>query len=553
MSTEKDSLCSRCRNPLKPRVDLSSAELMNATSSPKFEPFIQEVEAMLFLAYQDGKDYEAELIRLRSHITHIETQQVRLENHRRQLQSLISPLRKLPNETLAHIFEYTCEKNLLQDFPWHDDGSPPPTKLSSLVITYLPAMAISAVCSRWRQLALSYPSLWSNLDVEICMTLKHWSDGFISMLDRYLQVSGNSPLNLTLNIQGQPQRNEPFALVRLARHAHRWKTFKYMGEHTLTDYRILSDLRYPILTDLELEAQDEGISSTDLNRFQHAPNLRALNTYDLVPSAIPYHQLQWANFKIFSHSDMEDILRKCPSLTSLKLAGFDDSSDFPETPSTGRSIVSLDVYEAAPESLSSMVFSCFNFPLLTDLKISRDVDEDYVQTWPRKAFDSFISRSACTITTFTIRNVALSDEDVIAALRIMPSLNDFEISDKGLKSHSPITTQLISSLCCVSPESLPTGSIMHLVPKLCSLRLVFTGTVFDDKAFIKTVRSRWLPDSKYATIVGVDCLRSVVLKFRHREVDAEVYKPLLDLDKKGLRVVVSGTKRTKIQYQIYSC
>ncbi|KAE9388403.1 hypothetical protein BT96DRAFT_436796 [Gymnopus androsaceus JB14] len=122
-------------------------------------------------------------------------------------QSLISPLRRLPNEIIARIFEYTCEENFLQEFPWHDIDYPSatPTKLTLPVITYLPAMTISSVCSRWRQLALSYPALWSNLRVEICI-LSHQDDidGFIATLNRYLEASGNYPLNLELNILGQP-------------------------------------------------------------------------------------------------------------------------------------------------------------------------------------------------------------------------------------------------------------------------------------------------------------------------------------------------------------
>ncbi|KAE9408330.1 hypothetical protein BT96DRAFT_808148 [Gymnopus androsaceus JB14] len=163
---------------------------------------------MLSLAEQDSKDYEAEIVRLWSQITHIEAQRIRLENYSRNLRFSISLLRRFPNEIMARIFEYTCDKNLLQEFPWHDeadDQSTPPTKLSSPVITYLPTMAISAVCSRWRQLAMSYPGLWSNLRVEICMSSNQSDiDGFIATLDRYLEVSGNAPLSLELNIKGHP-------------------------------------------------------------------------------------------------------------------------------------------------------------------------------------------------------------------------------------------------------------------------------------------------------------------------------------------------------------
>lgn len=42
-------------------------------------------------------------------------------------------------------------------------------------------------------------------------------------------------------------------------------------------------------------------------------------------------------------------------------------------------------------------------------------------------------------------------------------------------------------------------------------------------------------------IVRVECIREVVMKFRGREVDEEVYRPVRSLDRIGLRVVVSDS------------
>lgn len=48
--------------------------------------------------------------------------------------------------------------------------------------------------------------------------------------------------------------------------------------------------------------------------------------------------------------------------------------------------------------------------------------------------------------------------------------------------------------------------------------------------------------------VGRGSIRSVVLKFSWRELDAEVYKPLRVLDQEGLRVVVAGTNGHQVQF-----
>ncbi|KAF9060537.1 hypothetical protein BDP27DRAFT_1370452 [Rhodocollybia butyracea] len=66
-----------------------------------------------------------------------------IETQRTKLLSLLSPMRKLPIETLLHIFHHVCEQNLLQCYPWEEEKNPP-TNITSPVITYLPTMAISS-------------------------------------------------------------------------------------------------------------------------------------------------------------------------------------------------------------------------------------------------------------------------------------------------------------------------------------------------------------------------------------------------------------------------
>lgn len=78
------------------------------------------------------------------------------------------------------------------------------------------------------------------------------------------------------------------------------------------------------------------------------------------------------------------------------------------------------------------------------------------------------------------------------------------------------------------------------LPKLHTLSLSIGGVNFDDTAVVDMTSSRWLPDPNYAEVVGVSCLRSVVLRFRHRPVDHKIYMPLQHLDKMGMRVVITG-------------
>ncbi|KAF8128472.1 hypothetical protein K438DRAFT_1440395, partial [Mycena galopus ATCC 62051] len=60
------------------------------------------------------------------------------------LKAMVSPLRRLPVETIAEIFLHCRDRSLRH----HDSGAP-------LVLTH--------VSSRWRQIALKTPSLWDTV------------------------------------------------------------------------------------------------------------------------------------------------------------------------------------------------------------------------------------------------------------------------------------------------------------------------------------------------------------------------------------------------------
>ncbi|KAF9059691.1 hypothetical protein BDP27DRAFT_1453122 [Rhodocollybia butyracea] len=185
-----------------------------------------------------------------------------------------------------------------------------------------------------------------------------------------------------------------------------------------------------------------------------------------------------------------------------------------------------------------MVFLSFSFPSLKELVVQSEME---TSTWPADAFKSFVTTSSCMITTFTLHGLSVLDLDLVAALQVMPSILHLNIDERftfGLH-RSPITSHLISSLQHQS-TSFP------LAPKLHSLCLFSKYEVpFDDLTFISMVESRWFkPGSALSAAMfsmGKACIRSVVLKFSWRKVDAEIYQPLQNLDTEGLRVVVAGT------------
>ncbi|KAF9045628.1 hypothetical protein BDP27DRAFT_728081 [Rhodocollybia butyracea] len=450
-------------------------------------------------------------------------------------------MRKLPNEILFRILQLVCDsvENRLYDFN-DEEGMH--------AIPYLPAMAVSSVCTRWRELALSSPSLWANLAV-VLLSLYGEPDELSSMVALYLERSGEWPLKLSLSLE---RGDELPSLDLLLQHAHRWETFTYQAQDRLPFSNKLSQLHFPSLLELDISRfpRQEGSA---LDFFEHAPRLCTLASTKVPPPNAPFNQLKSLQFSmrmgLSSPTELANILNNCPSLKylSIELKRVNQEVRDPTAQGTWHNITSLAIvewsveYGSLPGSCSELVFSSFCFPSLNELVVEGSAE----RTYTTDTLISFMTTSSCIITTFTLCNLPVSDVDLIAALRVMPSILHLEINDCHYPpQQSPISPHLMSSLRHQSTS-------VALVPQLHSLRLISKHKEpFDDATFISMVESRWFkPGSDLSAAMfsmGKACIRSIVLTFSWREVDAEVYQSLRNLDAEGLRVVVAGTNGVQV-------
>ncbi|KAF9040337.1 hypothetical protein BDP27DRAFT_1244625, partial [Rhodocollybia butyracea] len=135
--------CSLCHSTVfKPRVSVTNdvyEHLRSTNTLP--ENIISDIPALLSSVQKDLDDYESEIYRLQIHIADIQTRRESLRTHEENLQSLLSPIRRLPNELLTRVFGYVCIENDLMD------------RCPS-------ALILGSVCLRWRQLTIGCPELW---------------------------------------------------------------------------------------------------------------------------------------------------------------------------------------------------------------------------------------------------------------------------------------------------------------------------------------------------------------------------------------------------------
>ncbi|KAF9076012.1 hypothetical protein BDP27DRAFT_1415163 [Rhodocollybia butyracea] len=206
---------------------------------------------------------------------------------------------------------------------------------------------------------------------------------------------------------------------------------------------------------------------------------------------------------------------------------------------TSVSTLKLELHLNWDVSLADVAFSSFTFPSLSCLVIITYASYPYQGAWPKATLGAFLHRSSCNLTNFEVRNVSVSDIDLIHTLKLMPSLVSFYVDDTFADNTqtSPITPRFIRGLHGFLRTELNASS-STLIPKLHELQVTFDGLHFDDFAFIDMVSSRWLPDAQYTSGTGLSCLRGVTLQFNARMVNQAVYRPLDYLDKARMRVVV---------------
>lgn len=535
---------------MQPRVNLDPSEMYTKLRSESGPSVIerQHIEATLLLCDKDYDDYEMEVTRLQSQILFIRGQQKRLKEHRQTLQSLCSPIRKLPNEILGSIFEaQSSQPNLLQEHPWCLQSQQPQTTVSS-PISFLPALSASAVCTRWREAALSTPSLWSRLKLEItsCAKSPKQSNAFTDLLDLYLQRSKSCPLDIDLCVYGDHAENEKILVVSLLlQQAQRWKTFQYSGDCTIDSF-IGRGIEFSILEKIVLDVFDPD--GEDLFIFEKAPMLRELQTDNLtsILSGFLWDQLIQL-YTIDEHNPLDRIINLFPNLigfTIWECKNYHNTSLLTAS-STFKRLRSLCIKvqnSNADVGLLEHIFSSVTFPSLMELEIGSE-GRAYDRAWPKDAFKGCLTRSSCArnITKFSLRGIRISDLDLISILYSFPSLQDLFISNQLVSEDDPLTSRLISSLHSSGYNEL-TKSRFPIVPRLHKLGLEFGGANFDDAAFISMVSSRWLPDLQYAAKIQVDCLRAVKLKFLSRKVDHTIFSPLWYLDRMGMRVIITGSE-----------
>jgi hypothetical protein len=248
-------------------------------------------------AVEEGCDELAELDAL--------PERLRLERYdlKRKINRFHSAIvRQLPPDVTSTIFEF-C----LPDFADHQLS--PFTKEDSV------PLSLGAICSYWREIAWSTPSLWSSLVVRV--SSKHDSHIVTGIAQEWLARSGQLPLSIC--ILAKPAYNQFSALADIInQYSSRWSNLDlYMPQR----YYQCLHASAPILKSIRFHCS--GFDGRTLDFPLTCPRLERAH---LSSFQVDVTNIQWDNLTHLTLLSMSIIntfliLRKTPRLVFCKISG----------------------------------------------------------------------------------------------------------------------------------------------------------------------------------------------------------------------------------------
>ncbi|ESK97756.1 hypothetical protein Moror_17382 [Moniliophthora roreri MCA 2997] len=479
--------------------------LLRSTISPTDKLIITQV---LLDAEKELKNYQVEISRLRTAILTLESKQEGVKRMMDKYRSLLSPIHRVPPEVLKNIFEYSCRINHL------NMGSLPP------------AMTLSAVCGRWRELVLNTPSLWSSISIDYL----YWERGSCEFLNRltcrFMERSRTSPLTLNLEFCAfdfnEADDDAISTVEALVHNCSRWYDVTWCFRRQAMNNSMFAPIRghLPMLQYLDIRADEEGSDEDELSwgLFSECPSLHSVSLAIGNPLSdsidLPWQRIMSLTIDAGA-ANPDDILRVlsiCPSIRRLELPSI-----------YGFTIEPTVVRPSQLESLSITAYKSEHLSLLPHLTTPRlssiEICGGYLgrhfwgpDTWDECLFTSFLVRSSCTITSLHLRWLPITDTQVLPLLELLPSLRTLRLQEctrtyPRTNQKNSIVTRTFLNRLTMDCESLVTT----LVPRLIHLELLVVNNGLEQQALMEMLSSRWFPDPSHASCNVVESLKSFSL------------------------------------------
>lgn len=369
----------------------------------------------------------AELSQLKIIMNQLETRRSNLELQISYQSSLLSPIRRLPNELLGEILLYSAGGRVNVCSPRSD------------------IWTFEKVCKKWRDISLS-SEIWSSIDVSL-ESIVPWKPGtpmgmVAHLVELCLRRSRNLPLSVKFEEIGSPVNFKDIFDI-LSPYSNRWEEL-FLSLSMLPAQSPALDHGLTMLNFLSFSGAYK--SSTPLDTFRRAPQLQRLHlnnvTKPLRSLLLPWSQI--TDFKAvvcqFRTGEFVGILKAMPNVvrfTSRWNKGIKKINVADNNHIHLRHLKMLNL--ATFPSEAQAILQLLTFPLLTDLTIASGISDPSLYTLLADSVASAINRSSCQL-----RSLSLQFLDSSSVARILPHTPWVENLHLGsIQSAQGILEQLI--------------------------------------------------------------------------------------------------------------
>ncbi|KAJ7240559.1 hypothetical protein C8J57DRAFT_1371327 [Mycena rebaudengoi] len=271
-------------------------------------------------------------------------------------------------------------------------------------------MVLASVCQTWRSIALSMHTLWTSLTLELTGSRDELLTAF---LDMWLPRCGEQPLALYLKYSGGVRSYlcSDEIIERISASAPQWKT-AYLSLQPYDLERLNDQLegRLPLLEALAVDTLDGRTSSPSakITIFRTAPALRQVNLFKTLgffdPTDLPLAKLTRFVEGRYNFTGMEvltmllstPLMGECQVSLELGKQLF-TTVHWRSEPILLPCLHTLILYNRRSSAIHSTFLQCLTAPALHTIELTLSSHLHCTN------FISFVSRSACRISSATIR------------------------------------------------------------------------------------------------------------------------------------------------------
>ncbi|KIY66669.1 hypothetical protein CYLTODRAFT_411671 [Cylindrobasidium torrendii FP15055 ss-10] len=414
-----------------------------------------QVRAVLLPVRQHLADLVSRITSTQAELTRMITEQRQETIHLTRIEGILSPLRSIPDDVLAMIFEHCCYSSLDDsgEPTFADDAFPN----SNSTDTSSPPWSLSQVCQNWRALAISRGHLWAT----VCIRddIDGQKPATVSTQCQRVKLILLRSKECHLRIFFRGRRKPSIALFKiLLDDLHRWRWAILKVDPIIV--QPLHGATLPFLTHLSLRLHSVAEEHIAL----HTPALRFMEEIRRYRNDMI--DVTWG--KVTSYTCVESNLDQIERLTNATNITISDSAQIksehrrnppPENPIYLDKVTTLHIHEnertLGEKSLCAYVFDRFAF---TSLRILHLTFPGYIMPGMRVgAFPSTLSE----LTLHYVPETRLEDIDWADVVDLWKQAGSLSTLYLKIPPHLSI----IDGLKTLSSD-------IHLLPNLITLRFV---------------------------------------------------------------------------------